>query len=250
MFETSVVREQAQAAEKRFGLLTVSVAVHSIVILAAIVLSVASISFPRNAPNQMSMYVRELPVTLPPPLGTPHPAQPAPHPAAQPAVAHQTVAPIPVTPAVIPSAIPTVQPSGPLAVGPVGNTSGNGPAGDPNGVPGGVGDQPATPAIGIPADAGPLQPVGDVKPAVVLHRVQPLYPHPAQVMHLNGLVVVECVIGRDGSIHDAHVITSTNAMFDQSALDAVRQWTFAPGSYHGQAVDTFFRLTVTFTITR
>ena len=246
MFETSVVREQTQAAEKRFGLLSASVAVHSFVILAAIVLSVASISFPKNAPNQMTLFMQALPVTIPPPLGTPH-REPAP--AVRPAAApHQATAPAAITtPNVVPNTIPTV-PSGPVATGPAGDTSGNGPIGVPNGVPFGVGDTAGPPAVTDIASNGPMQPVGEVKSAVVLHRVQPLYPHLAQVMHLNGVVIVECIIGRDGSIRDAHVVRSSNQVFDQSALDAVRQWTFAPGSYHGRAVDTYFDLTVTFTI--
>jgi hypothetical protein len=30
-------------------------------------------------------------------------------------------------------------------------------------------------------------------------------------------------------------------------LDALQQWTFAPGTLHGQPVDTYFELTITFT---
>jgi len=245
MFETSVVREQTQAAEQRFGLLSASVAVHSIVILAAIVLSIASITFPKNSPNQMSSFAQVLPVTIPPPLGTPHrEAAPPARPAAAP---HQATAPATITtPTIVPDTIPTVGPSGPVAAGPVGDTSA-GPVGDPNGVPFSVGDTSTIGTADVPV-TGPMQPVGDVKSAVVLHRVQPLYPHAAQVMHLNGVVMVECTIGRDGSIRDAHVVRSSNQVFDQSALDAVRQWTFAPGSYHGRTVDTYFDLTVTFTI--
>src|SRR5258708_3483454 len=123
MFETSVVREQTQAAEKRFGLLSASVAVHSVVILAAIVLSIASITFPKNSPNQMSSYMQVLPVTIPPPLGTPHRD---PEPAARPAAApHQATAPATITtPTVVPNTIPTVAPSGPLATGPATDTRG------------------------------------------------------------------------------------------------------------------------------
>lgn len=252
MFETSVVRETAQPAEKRFGLLTASVAFHSIVILAAIVLSVASISFPKNAPNQISAYFREVSIPIPPPLGTPHPAQPTPHPATPPAAAqHQQTAPPPMTPNTIPNDIPTVPAaSGPALTGPASDKPGDGPIGDPHGVLGSIGTNPGAPAVADVTDTGPMMPVGDVKPAVVLHRVQPLYPHAAQVMKLNGVVIVECVIGRDGTIRDPHIVRSSSPIFEQSALDAVRQWTFAPGSYHGRPVDTYFDLTVTFTITR
>lgn len=247
MFETSVVREQAQGAEKRFGLLSASVAVHSIVILAAIILSIAAISFPKNAPNQMTPFVQTLPITIPPPLGTPH-AQPS-QPAARPATPHQPAAPASITtPTVVPDAIPTVSSSGPVAAGSVdANGTGNGPIGDEHGVPGGVGEVAGPPGV-TEGPAAPMRAVGDVRAAVVLHRVEPLYPRAAQVMHLSGWVILECVIGRDGRIHDAHVLKSSHSVFEQSALDAVQQWTFAPGSYQGRTVDTYFDLTVTFTL--
>jgi outer membrane biosynthesis protein TonB len=38
-------------------------------------------------------------------------------------------------------------------------------------------------------------------------------------------------------------------MFNQSAVEAVQQWQFAPGSLHGTAIDTIFDLTVTFRVT-
>jgi hypothetical protein len=36
-------------------------------------------------------------------------------------------------------------------------------------------------------------------------------------------------------------------MFNQPVIDALRQWTFAPGTLHGSPVDTYFELTITFT---
>ena len=246
MFETSVVREQTQAAEKRIGLLTASVAVHSIVILAAIILSIAVIRFPPNAPNQMTKFFEPMKIVIPPALGVHH-ATPAPaqHPAA---AQHQATAPAtPTAPLTVPNSIPTVPPAGPATTGP-GINSNDIPEGDPNGQPGGIGDKPATATTTVVPDSGPLQPVGDVKPALVLHRVLPPYPHMAQVIHLNGVVIVDCVIGRDGRIRDAHVIRSSNSVFEQPALDAVQQWTFKPGTLYGQPVDTYFELTVTFTI--
>ena len=92
--------------------------------------------------------------------------------------------------------------------------------------------------------------MGDVKAPVVIKRVSPPYPPLAVRAHMNGFVIVECIIDRTGAIRDAKVVKSSSMMFDQAALDAVQQWQFAPGTLHGQAVDTIFDLTVTFTITR
>jgi TonB family protein len=39
---------------------------------------------------------------------------------------------------------------------------------------------------------------------------------------------------------------STFAAFNQPAIDAVTHWRFAPGTYRGQVVDTYFELTIRF----
>jgi len=95
----------------------------------------------------------------------------------------------------------------------------------------------------------PLPVGGDVKAPVVLRRVQPFYPKLALTARMNGSVIVECIIDKTGRVRDERVLRSTSTLFDQSALDAVQQWQFAPGSLHGKAVDTIFDLTVTFRVT-
>jgi protein TonB len=94
----------------------------------------------------------------------------------------------------------------------------------------------------------PLPVGGDVKAPVVIRRVQPVYPKLAITARMNGTVIVECIIDKSGRVREAHVVRSTSTMFDQSALEAVQQWQFAPGSLHGNAVDTIFDLTVTFRV--
>jgi protein TonB len=84
---------------------------------------------------------------------------------------------------------------------------------------------------------------------VVIHRVNPLYPRMALTARMNGVVVVECVIDKTGVVRDARVLTSSSPMFNQSAIDAVEQWQFAPGTLYGNKIDTIFDLTVTFRVT-
>ena len=120
----------------------------------------------------------------------------------------------------------------------------------PWGVPHGINvdGPPATTTIAAEPDV-PLPVGGDVKAPVVIRRVQPLYPKTALTIRLNGSVIVECIIDKNGVVRDARVLRSTSPLFDQSALEAVQQWQFAPGSLHGKAVDTIFNLTVTFRVT-
>jgi len=84
---------------------------------------------------------------------------------------------------------------------------------------------------------------------VVINRVTTTYPRPALAIHLNGSVNVECIIDKNGRVREEHVVSSTSTLFNQSAIDAVQQWRFTPGSLHGTAIDTIFDLTVTFRVT-
>jgi len=130
------------------------------------------------------------------------------------------------------------------------DTGSDQPQGVPWGVPHGVGvDGPAATATLAAEPDVPLRVIGDVKAPVVIRRVQPAYPKIAIQARMNGSVIVECIIDKTGRVREAHVLRSTSTMFDQSALDAVQQWQFAPGSLHGSAVDTIFDLTVTFRVT-
>jgi protein TonB len=250
MFETSVVRVQTRAAERRLGLLTISVAAHAVIIAAVIAAGLASVQMPNQAPLQMTIPVFRQP---PPALGTPD-AKPAQKPAQPQVKPPQTQrVPVPqtvVAPQTIPATTPQVATSGNDAQTTTGGGESTGPAGVPWGTANGVGTDgpPAQPAQ--VEQSGPLVVGGDVKAPVVLRRVSPPYPPLAIRAHIGGFVVVECIIDKSGVVRDAKVLKSTSALFNQAALDAVQQWQFAPGTLYGKPVDTIFDLTVTFTISR
>jgi len=230
MFETAVVH--ARSGDRRFGFLSLSLAVHTAAVAAVIAASVASTTLPIEAPKQM------MPVYLaiPPALGTPD-AAPRPKPRTS-AVA----APLVVTaPSTIPS---TLAPAAPAAT----EVTGSGTADTAVGVPWGSDSGIGTDAPPAPDAAGPLVIKGDVKAPIIIHRVEPLYPRLALQARMNGTVVLQCVIDKAGHIRDVRVVTSTFGAFEQPAIDAVQQWLFAPGTLNGQAVDTIFELTVRFQV--
>jgi TonB family protein len=101
----------------------------------------------------------------------------------------------------------------------------------------------STPVLNAP---GALQVGGDVKAPVVIHRVNPMYPEAARRSEITGIVIVEVLIGKDGRVKDAAVLKPLPFGLDQSALDAVRQWTFQPGTLNGEPVDVIFDLTINF----
>jgi protein TonB len=106
------------------------------------------------------------------------------------------------------------------------------------------GDQEAVGTTAVPDTV--FRPGADVKPAVVLYRVEPVYPRATLVARMGGTVVLKCIIDKNGNIRDAEVVTSSFAAFNGPALDALQHWRFAPGSLHGKAVDTWFELTIRF----
>jgi periplasmic protein TonB len=255
MFETSVVRVRAAAAPRRVGLLSASVAFHTLAAVSAVVLSVASTSFPRNAPNQFELFRVSAP--LPPmPQGDPNaPRHQVQQPVQKPQQPQAPRTPQAAPPESAPAQIPqTTQPL-PQSTGAATDTGGPiGPGsgakwGDPNGDPNAIDVGQTQPAIAQPSTpSGPLMPVGDVHSARVLHRVDPVYPRLAIAGHMTGVVVVRCVIDKDGRPSNIEIDRSTSPIFNQSAVDAVRQWTFAPGTLHGTPVDTYFELTITFSV--
>jgi protein TonB len=64
---------------------------------------------------------------------------------------------------------------------------------------------------------------------------------------VSGYVIVETIIGPDGHVRDARVIKS-HPLFDQAALDAVRQWQYAPPLLNGAPVAVIMSVTVIFSL--
>jgi protein TonB len=82
-----------------------------------------------------------------------------------------------------------------------------------------------------------------------VHDVAPRYPELAQRANIEGVVIIEAVISVDGSVRDARVLRSV-ALLDHAALDAVRQWRYAPTRLGGVAVPVIVTVTVQFRLQR
>jgi periplasmic protein TonB len=104
-----------------------------------------------------------------------------------------------------------------------------------------VSEEPPAPAP-VVQDTGPVRVAAGQGPGLI-KRVEPRYPPIAQTARIEGRVVVDAVIRRDGTVSEVKVLSSTNAMFEQACIDAVRQWRFTPGSQ-----DVILTVTVNFTL--
>ena len=140
----------------------------------------------------------------------------------------------------------------------------NGPVGeppDPPDFPTGSGPGAPCPAC-IPIDDGRRQPerpadvrpqpphrllVAHLEPAMLIHRVEPIYPALSRQIHREGQVELRAVIATDGTIQSLQVV-SGDPLFVRSATDAVSQWRYRPTVLNGQPVEIETYITVIYTL--
>ena len=82
-----------------------------------------------------------------------------------------------------------------------------------------------------------------------IHDVAPTYPTIARTANVEGMVIIEAVIAADGTVRDARVLRSV-PLLDRAALDAVKQWRYAPTRLGGVAVPVIVTVTVHFRLQR
>ena len=80
---------------------------------------------------------------------------------------------------------------------------------------------------------------------LILQKVSPSYPERALKAGLQGSVVLQAWIARDGTIRDLKLIRGS-FLLGQAAYKAVRQWRYQPYLLNGQAVETQTYVTVDF----
>jgi protein TonB len=215
------------------GSLPVSIAAHVVAICLLVVIPLtAQISLPM-LPSSVDAYIRAVPAPPPPPA----PVVPA-------AARAPQVSRIPI------EAPPAIVPEHAIA-----------PADVPDAVAGGV-DFGTPGLVGSPAGEVPLPPVPPPpppKPAGPVHvgelvrapqkivDVRPVYPEFARVARVQGTVVLEAVLDKNGRVEQVRVLKSA-PLLDQAAIDAVRRWQYTPSTLHGVPVEVLMTITVTFNL--
>jgi len=102
--------------------------------------------------------------------------------------------------------------------------------------------EPPPPAPTAPVPAHLL-----VRAPVKIHDVAPSYPEMARAAHVQGVVIVEAIIGPTGDVVEARTLRSV-ALLDEAALAAVRQWKYTPTLLRGVPVPVIMTVTVRFTL--
>jgi protein TonB len=80
---------------------------------------------------------------------------------------------------------------------------------------------------------------------LLIHRVEPEYPQQAVAQHLEGPVVLQAWVARDGTVRDLKLVRGYFVL-GRAAFDAVKQWRFKPYTHDGKAIDFQTVLTLNF----
>jgi TonB family protein len=190
-----------------------------------------SVPMPPPRPAPAPVVVAERPVERPTP--PPRPPEPA------------VVAPIASVPAddrdrtgVMADTRATADSAGPGAGGGAGSGHGTGI---------GEGDGPGLgPGSGGGTGGGPYRPGSGIEPPQLLREVKPDYTEDARRRGVEGNVVLEIVVRRDGSVGDVRILERLGAGLDERAVAAVRQWRFSPARRRGAPVDVVVEVAVEF----
>jgi protein TonB len=104
---------------------------------------------------------------------------------------------------------------------------------------------PAPPPDVRPAPQKPVPVGGLIHAPVRVFNVAPIYPQIAQAARIEGTVVIQAIIGTNGNVQDARVI-SGSPLLNDAALSAVRQWRYTPTLLNNQPVAVIMTVTVSF----
>ncbi|MGH9545898.1 MAG: energy transducer TonB [Terriglobales bacterium] len=130
-------------------------------------------------------------------------------------------------------------------------------AGVVGGVPGAAGGQMggviggiinSTP-IAVPRVATPqrVRVSQGVTQGLLIRKIQPTYPPLARQARIQGSVLLQAEISKDGSIQNLRLI-SGHPMLAPSAIEAVKQWKYRPYILNGEPVEVETQITVNFTL--
>jgi protein TonB len=103
---------------------------------------------------------------------------------------------------------------------------------------------PPMPAVTPPASA-PIRVGGKVQAANLVHQILPKYPALARQARVQGAVILEATIDREGTVSELRVISGHPLLID-AALEAVQQWKYKPTILNGEPIDVITTITVTF----
>jgi protein TonB len=134
----------------------------------------------------------------------------------------------------------------PVMAGVVGGVPGGVPGGTMSGVLGSVMSSipTAVPKVAVPQRVRVSQ---GVTAGLVIRKIQPTYPPLARQARIQGSVVLQAEISKDGAIENLRLI-SGHPMLAPAAIEAVKQWKYKPYFLNGEPVPVETQITVNFSL--
>ena len=252
MFES--VNPPARSRRQQIVTLTASIAAHVAIVGALLILPLLYFSDQLPEPPDMLAFVVASappppPPPPPPPAAAPQKPQPVKPKAAPTPTPRPAAAPTPA-PVVAPSEITAPAPLPDVPVRELAGIEGGVVGGIVGGVVGGVmptAPPPPPPPPPPPAPAKPVRVGGDIAEPRLVHRVNPEYPSIAISARKEGVVILEATVGADGTVDQVKVLRS-EPLLNKAAVDAVKQWRYAPLQLNGQAHPFILTVTVSFNL--
>jgi TonB family protein len=104
----------------------------------------------------------------------------------------------------------------------------------------------------IPNAQGGVQRIrvgGNVQAAMVIYNPKPLYPPAAKQARVQGVVRLNVIVGKDGTVQNL-LVASGPPELAPAALEAVRQWVYKPTLLNGNPVEVSSVVDINFTLSQ
>jgi TonB family protein len=102
------------------------------------------------------------------------------------------------------------------------------------------------PGSGGGTGGGPYRPGSGVEPPRLISEIKPDYTDEARRRGIEGEVVMEIIVRRDGTVGDVKIVQGLGSGLNERAAQAVRRWRFAPARLKGTPVDVVVEASVEF----
>lgn len=86
----------------------------------------------------------------------------------------------------------------------------------------------------------------DEEPAILEPKARPQYPPLAYQNKIEGQVVVAILVNTDGKVLDTKVVKSSNEIFNEEAVAAVKRWNFKPAILNKKPVKFWYNAPIIF----
>ncbi len=103
--------------------------------------------------------------------------------------------------------------------------------------------------VGYAATPQRIRVGSEVQHAKLLQHPEPVYPPLALQARISGVVKLNAIIGKDGTVENL-TVASGHPLLVPPAMDAVKQWVYTPTLLNGQAVEVATQIEVNFSLTQ